>query len=327
MNTSRKIPIIDVVIPVYNGEKFVLDAIRSVEAQTVQPHKIFIVDDGSTDNTKNVIEKYIHDSPSLAVYIHKENGGPNSARNLGLSRSEAEFVAFLDADDRWKKDKLEKQIAVFKLKEFSNLGLVYCNYEIIKEDGSKDDQGYRVTLDPTIKGAVFEKLLIGNKILSSASGVLIKREVFDRVGVFDESFRFAEDWDMWLRIAEKCEVGFVDEVLVEIRRHSGNQTNTLQKVFLGEIDFFNKWADRLKNYHTLPIRWADQIAFHTLVQIPHFGFIQMAHYKISSVARKKIFKQTFGSIWLYCCVFLVRKILTPQEWKRLFEKFTQRYAK
>src|SRR5574343_122865 len=126
---------IDAIIPTYNQSMFILDAIKSIENQTYKPLNIFIIDDGSNDDTFDIVNKYIPTSQIPIIYHKKENGGPNSARNFGLKLSKADFVAFLDSDDTWDKDKLSEQINLFEKSEFKNLGLVYANYSMMNKDG------------------------------------------------------------------------------------------------------------------------------------------------------------------------------------------------
>lgn len=317
---------IDVIIPVYNGEKYIIEAIKSVEKQTLKPSNIFIINDGSTDNTEEIIKKYIELSKNSNIkYIKKENGGPNSARNLGLKQSQAEFVAFLDADDIWVQEKLEKQMSIFERKEYSNIGLVYAGYREINEKNEINKNALIVPFDIKIQGNAFNSLLSGNKILGSSSSVLIKKEVFDNVDLFDENLRFGEDWDMWLRIAEKYDINFAKEPLVYIRRHSTNQTNELDKVFLGEIDFFNKWVSKINGIYPIPKRWADQIAFHLIIRFPNINYMRDALKKLSPLAHEEIFKKTFGSAFLYCILFIIRKIFNPSEWFRIIKKI-KKYA-
>src|SRR3989344_2991098 len=265
---------IDVVIPAYNGENFILDALKSAINQTLPPHKIIIVDDGSTDKTNEMVSEYAKTSKINIEIIKKTNGGLSSARNAGIKASNAEFVAFLDADDMWDKEKLEKQLDVFQNTEFKNLGLVYCDYDLIKTNGEKDIESYKVPLDKKARGFVFKKILQTNKILSSSSGVLIKRNVFNIVGFFDENLRFAEDWDMWIRIAEKFEVDYRDEKLARIRRHEESMSRHIYKVFLGDINFFNKWVPKLRGQHLIPLEWSDKIIFRIIKMPRRRGMIK-----------------------------------------------------
>lgn len=237
---------IDVIIPTYNQSRFILEAIKSIENQTLKPDNIFIVNDGSTDNTEDVVLNYKEKSIIPIHYLYKKNSGPNSARNIGLTQSKAEYVAFLDADDVWESDKLEEQIKIFQNSSFKNLGLVYGRYDAIDEDGNKSKEKV-LDIDNNYKGNAHKALLRANKILGSASCVLIKKDVFKNVGLFDENLRYAEDWEMWLRISEKYTIDYVDKILVHIRRHDKNNSKNRKKQIIGTAKFYIKLLKRTKN--------------------------------------------------------------------------------
>jgi len=246
MNTGS----VDVVIPVFNGEAFIARAILSAARQTVRPNRIIVVDDGSRDASATVATAAAGSaSPVPVLILKKENGGPNSARNLGLRQCTSEFVAFLDADDEWLPDKLEKQLAVFAASAFPNLGVVYGLYRYI-DDQSRDitDDVLRwmpSSFDPSWRGNIYDKLVTGNRILGSASAVLIPRACFEKAGVFDESLRFGEDWEMWIRLAEHFAYDYVPAPLVCIRRHANNAQRQASYIFPLEIDMINTLGPRL----------------------------------------------------------------------------------
>ncbi len=275
MEENHQISKIDVVIPVYNGANFIIDALNSVISQTLKPQNIFVIDDGSTDNTEEVVKNYASSSTLPVTYIKKENGGPNSARNIGVQKSSADFLTFLDADDIWNRTKLEKQIALFKESTFPNLGLVYCDYCSVNEKGVLIEGAYHV--EPSMSGKVFTQLLQKNVISGSASAVMIKRECFDSVGFFDEALRASEDWDMWLRIAEKYDIDFVKEVLVNIRFHDKNAQKDIKKMFRNELMFYIKWKSLLKEKKiSLPNEWFKRITKRVIKRLPNLDFLFMA---------------------------------------------------
>jgi len=243
MNTFKKI---DVIIPVYNQDKFILDAIKSVENQSLRPEHIFVINDGSKDNTENVVLGYKDKCSIPLTYFYKQNGGPNSARNIGIKQSNSDFLAFLDGDDVWLNHKLEEQMSIFEKSRFKNLGLVYGRYDTIDEKGesSKDNV---IGIDSQYRDNAYNALLEANKILGSASCVLIKREVFNIVGQFDENLRFAEDWEMWLRISEKYRIDYSEKILVHIRRHPQNTSNSRRKQIVGLFKFYRKLLWRKKD--------------------------------------------------------------------------------
>lgn len=237
---------IDVIIPVYNQEAFILEAIKSVEKQTLKPTNIFIINDGSTDNTENLVLEHKKHSIIPITYIKKTNAGPNSARNIGVRNSKADFLAFLDADDVWAEYKLEEQINVFTKSNFENLGLVYGRYDTIDINGNKSKDNV-IEIDPRYRGKAYNILMKGNKILGSASCAMIKSEVFRVVGLFNENLRFAEDWEMWLRISEKYSIDYSEKILVHIRRHPFNTSNSRLKQFVGFSRFYLELLHKTKN--------------------------------------------------------------------------------
>lgn len=192
-------PLVSVVIPAYNSSAYIKEALESVFKQTYANIETIVVDDGSTDNTKDVVGPYM----GRIKYIYKANGGPASARNLGIKHSKGEYIAFLDADDMWLGGKLEYQI-----KEIRNgIGLVGAGAQGI---GCYHGRARDISLYTLL-----------NKNTFSNSGVLVKRECFDKVGLFDDrhEFRAVEDWDMWLRIARQYKVIYLDLPLVRIRQN------------------------------------------------------------------------------------------------------------
>ncbi len=212
-----KKPTIDVIIPTYNGLPWLQAAIESVLMQTHEQLKLYVIDDGSTDETKKYVKSIKDDR---VVYIHKPNGGQSSARNLGIRSSHSPFVAFLDSDDLWTADKLEKQLAV--MNSDSEVGLVYGHHYTIDED----DIVLR-NLRIWKRGYIADDLSGGNLIAGSASMVLIRRTILTRAGFFHEDFVNGEDWELWLRIALISKIDFVPEILASIRQHpNSHQVNT-----------------------------------------------------------------------------------------------------
>ncbi len=309
---------IDVVIPVYNGEKFILDAITSVVNQTRSPNKIIVVDDGSTDNTNKIISDYAKNSKIEIKIVTKENGGLSSARNAGIKESDADFIAFLDADDIWLNNKLEEQMCVYETTKFKNLALVYCNYNVINSDGIIQYTNYKAPINKKrMRGMVFKELLERNKITSSGSGVLIKRKIFDTIGLFDEKLKFGEDWDMWLRIAEKFEIDFAENILVHIRKNEHNMTSDRTQSFKGELNFYKKWISYIETRYPIPLFWSDKIVYGVLSRFPKNDFFIILKEVLPKDKYKKIFRRTLGSFLFYIPLFLIRRsiaaLLHPKE--------------
>jgi glycosyltransferase involved in cell wall biosynthesis len=217
-----RMPDVDVVIPVRNAARFLPACLDSVMAQTHAPRRVIVVDDGSTDATPEILAGYMSRWPALDV-IRSAPRGVSHARNLGIRACKAEFIAFVDSDDVWVPDKLERQMTLFSAAG-SRLGFVHCAYYCIDEAGSRRED--RFVLEPRVRGNVFRDLLLeGNIVSGSCSAVVARRSLVDRVGGFDERLYFGEDWELWLKLAEISELDFVPEPLVGVRVHDQSAQN------------------------------------------------------------------------------------------------------
>jgi glycosyltransferase involved in cell wall biosynthesis len=199
-------PSVSIIIPTYNHGHFVVFAVESALAQTCKNTEVLVIDDGSTDNTREVLTPF----GDRITVIHQENRGLSAARNAGIRTARGAFIALLDADDLWLPEKLDAQMKVFA--EYPDTGLVSCG------NVSVDDQGREVS-SGWIRGSAhfrFRHVLSGNCV-SGGSNAVIRRTCFETVGLFDETLRSSEDWDMWLRIARQYPVRFVPQVLTKIR--------------------------------------------------------------------------------------------------------------
>lgn len=241
-------PRVSVIIPVYNGQEFIAATLRSVFEQTFLDFEVIVVDDGSTDRTEGILEKF-QDKIILLKNNHK---GPASSRNLGLEASRGSLVAFLDSDDLWLRHKLERQVSIADS---------HPEYGIITTDIAKfDSTGITVpscsALRPPIpSGYVLEKLIFDNWI--ATSGAMVRRECFEKVGKFstDTIALGRDDWNMWVRIAADYPVYYIDEVLVHYRVHPEsfshqNQENILAG-WLAQLDWFEATIPQLRARHKL----------------------------------------------------------------------------
>lgn len=205
--------LVSVIIPTYNRASLLSQAIRSVINQTYKNWQLLIIDDGSADDTRKVVEEFIRKDLRIR-YFYQENKGQVCAMNLGIKNSKGDYIAFLDDDDEWLPEKLEKQIE--KMKSDKLVGLVYTDAIIL--DG-KTNSNKRSDIAKTQSGFIYEDLLIRNFI--TASSVLVRKEVFEKLGLFDESFIIKitqiQDYDMWLRIAKHYKIEYISEPLVKYR--------------------------------------------------------------------------------------------------------------
>jgi len=207
-------PQVSVIIPSYNQARFVGATVESVLAQTHPDVEIIVVDDGSTDDTRGVLAAYgakIH-------YIYQENRGLPRARNTGFLASQGDYLLFLDSDDLIYPDKLELHVALLDAEP--GLGLVYSAWQQINEEGTQVLGEVR----PNEQGQLLKKLLL-RRFFFFASAAVVRRACLERVGLFDESLRWGDDADMWLRLARAgYSFGYLDQPLLQYRIHTSSMT-------------------------------------------------------------------------------------------------------
>jgi glycosyltransferase involved in cell wall biosynthesis len=201
--------LVSVVIPTYNTSNFLIKAIQSVINQTYKNWELIIVDDGSTDQTRQIVEEF-QKKDSRIKYFFQNNKGQGAARNLGIKNASGNYIAFLDSDDEFFENKLERVISHFE--KDKNIGFIYTDAIIIGDYLYKKRRSEIVT---PYSGGIYIKLLFNNFITTST--VIVKREVLQNCGLFDESdlLRNFEDYDLWLRIAKKYKIEYIPEVLTK----------------------------------------------------------------------------------------------------------------
>jgi glycosyltransferase involved in cell wall biosynthesis len=201
-----------VVIATYNYGRYLAGAIDSVLTQTYQDYEIIVVDDGSYDHTREVIKPFLADR--RIEYCVTDHVGQPRAKNAGIRLARGPLIAILDADDIWLPSKLERQVALFDAD--AQLGVAYTRRLLIDEEG----RHLPYTQPPLHRGDVLDAIFRDNFICHSS--VLVRSEVFDRVGLFDESIPMAIDYDLWLRVALHFRFDYVDEPLVKYRTGHAN---------------------------------------------------------------------------------------------------------
>lgn len=209
---------ISIIIPTYNCEKFVEQALQSVFNQTCKDFEIIVVDDGSTDETKMVLAPYMN----KIRYEYKSNGGVASARNYGLSLAQGDYIAFLDADDVYKPGKLEKQLRLFQ--NDPAIDVVYNDVEVADEhlqyiSTLKSEGAYEAKED-------FFCMLLVRQIVPGPASIMLKRECIDRGIQYPEQYKNAEDYQFIIDLASHYQFKYLAEPLYIYRRHSGNLTNS-----------------------------------------------------------------------------------------------------
>lgn len=218
--------LVSVVIPVYNAAAHLRETLDSILAQTYKNIEIVAVDDGSSDDSVAILQSY----GDRVVIVQQPNSGPAAARNRGVAEAKGEWIAFLDADDLWQPDKLEKQL----------LGMGDCNWAYTDSifmgginDGKRDSE-----LSSKLSGNVLDELVCCNFI--GTSSVMIRRDVFLNIGGFDQSLRSIQDWDLWMRIASKHPITYINEPLVRYRVHSTSTSRSTRKTLPNHLKVIDK---------------------------------------------------------------------------------------
>lgn len=222
---------VSVVIPTYNYGRFITEAISSVLDQTCPPSEIIVVDDGSTDETADVVGAFTE----AVKYIRQDNAGVCAARNRGVSESTGELIAFLDADDTWEPSNLEKQVARFESDE--EIGLVHCG---MREFDGESGETIRFYMEGCEEGVADNLLLWEGPVIVGPGAVTVSRKVFDHVGGFDTRMKVGEDWDFCYRVARLFKVGFVAEPLVNYRSHNAAAHRNVENMERGMLMFYEK---------------------------------------------------------------------------------------
>jgi len=197
---------VSVIIPTYNRAHILARAIDSVLQQTFKDFVLIVVDDGSSDNTEELMKRYLDDS-RVKYHRLEQNAGVSNARNTGADLAETEWIAFHDSDDEWHCDKLEKQMNY--LESNPDCGMVYSAYAYYKEGM----EGYIKIPRENILGDVTDALLLQNSI--GAPTVVIKKEVFQQIGGYNTKYPSLEDWDFAIKASMATTIGYIDECLMD----------------------------------------------------------------------------------------------------------------
>ena len=206
---------ISVIVPVYNRAHLVTKTVASILGQTYRNIEIILINDGSTDDSLEIIQALQLGNPGVIHIIDQENQGQTIARNQGIKKANGKYIAFLDSDDLWLPDKLEHQIPLFD----QGVGLVYGGVEFINECG--ETTGFD-PCDPSVQGNIYPQLLVKNRM--TGGSVVVLSEALATVGLFDPEFKAAENWDLWLRICKEYQARLVNKPVMKYRLHQNNMS-------------------------------------------------------------------------------------------------------
>ena len=265
---------ISVIIPTYNREKMLIRAINSVVQQTVAPAEIIVVDDGSTDATRQLIKKHF----SEVKYLYQTNRGVSAARNVGINAASGDWLALLDSDDEWLPGKLEQQI---KLINEQNLKVCHTN-EVWIRNGEQINQMKKHSKSG---GWIFDKCL--PLCAMSPSSILIHKSVFQEVGLFDENLPACEDYDLWLQITARYQVAYVSTP--QLKKYGGHE-DQLSRKYWGMDRFRVMALDKILSENILT-QENHQAALHMLLKklkILKQGAIKHGNQELLTLCDQKI---------------------------------------
>jgi len=224
--------LVSVIIPTYNRQDFIAESINSVLVQTYTNLEILVVDDGSTDNTRSIIENI---SDSRLHYIYQPNRGRSNARNHALSRATGKFITFLDSDDLYLPNKIELQVNYL----IKNVGtkVVYTSAYCINEKGEMLSEKYIAS----VSGWIYKDVAFFRPVTITLPTVMTYREVIDDVGFFDETMHRFEDTDMWRRISKSYRIDAMSEYTCLLRTHDNNSLlNQDPDYILSALEYYAK---------------------------------------------------------------------------------------
>ncbi|WP_420581915.1 glycosyltransferase family 2 protein [Reichenbachiella sp.] len=238
-------PKVSVIIPCYKAAKYIEQTVVSVLDQTTNDFEVIVVVDGSPENETEILERLKAKDDRIKILV-QENEGVSRARNNGFSVCKGEYISFLDSDDIWLPNRLEKLMV--KMNQ-GNFGLVQSDIEVIDETGEKKGE-----IKHGKEGSVLDDLLLWNgDVINAPSSTLIKRMVLEDVGLFDEDLSTAADQELWFRIASKYNVGLVAEPLSFYRKHDSNMSSNISLLERDHLKAYQK-AEKLNLFKSSAFR-------------------------------------------------------------------------
>lgn len=251
-------PKVSVIVPSYNRGFIILRSLKSISEQTYTNLEIIVVDDGSVDNTFDIVSQY--DDPRVVYIKHNKNMGLSSARNTGIKASSGEIIAFQDTDDIWLKNKLKEHIEAFE-STIKNIYVVYSGSYRYKNH-KKDYIPYKYILPK--EGDVFKKLLGGNFI--PAISLCARRECFEKVGLFDPILHSLEDWEMWIRLSKRYKFTYIPKPLNLIYYTEDSLSANLNNFLKAEQIIVKKHFESFSLYPSLLSKQYGQIGIYHALQ-------------------------------------------------------------
>lgn len=279
---------VSVVVPVYNAEKFLLQSINSILEQTFTDFELLLINDGSTDRSAEICEKFKERDVRVRVF-HKSNGGVSSARNLGILKSRADLIAFMDSDDYWSKNHLAELILL--VSQYPDACAYTTSYYFDHGYGQIFPANYKLLPKPPWSGIIEDYFLnsgLSDHLINSSS-ILIKKNILKETGVFEESLPYGEDIDLWVRIVLSGKLAFT---------YSGQSYYRVHKIRVAPCDrmsvglnFIKSRIENAYKYKALPVN--TKLFLNKLASIEVFNLILAGQ---SVMARVRLRKLEAGKI-------------------------------
>lgn len=241
---------VSVIIPVYNGEKYIAEALDSALNQTFTDYEVIVVNDGSVDSTEDIVANYVQKHPEKIFYFYQKNRGLAAARNAAIHYSKGKYLALLDADDRWLPERLEETVKV--MENDSTVGLVHSNIIRFSDNGVLDIPKRKTKY---LNGMIFNHIFLRDAHIACPT-VLIRRSSLDELGMFDENLSYlgCEDRDLWLRIARHSKVSYIDKVLAYYRINANSMSHNQDKMHKARLYVVDKHVPEDTEYSEFHLR-------------------------------------------------------------------------
>jgi glycosyltransferase involved in cell wall biosynthesis len=304
-----------VIIPLYNKQNSIAVTLQSVLAQTYTNFEVIVVDDGSTDDSANVAEAVLRECTVYGVeckgkVIRKANGGVSSARNRGIHEAKYDYIALLDGDDLWDEHYLEEQVKL--ILDFPEAKMWGCDFA---ERGGETNTKLPTGLPVGYRGYVKTYFQMPGRVsyLFCSSSVVISKEVFDQIGYFDERIKYAEDLDMWFRIAATYPVAFYDKTLVWYLLDAENRAMNRPQILNCYLPYF---VDKYTTYESNPSfynwihRWSAQVIrrYYFSTNIQDVNDARVAVKKLDYSVLPKKYSILYSSKYPYWIAKLLHKL-------------------
>jgi glycosyltransferase involved in cell wall biosynthesis len=286
-------PLVSVIIPAYNAAGFINRSIQSAINQTYQHLEIIVVDDGSTDQTREILSAF----EARIRWFTQPNQGPSAARNAGFKASTGDLIAFLDADDFWFPEKIEKQVEVFRKQQ--SVGLVFCDALYKDERGNRIARAFEL-IEPK-EGWIFPELFTENFIPTLT--VMIRRSCLQEIGLFDETLLVAQDYDLWLRASRITAFAFVREPLAEYLIHPNQVSSKEEEMIQNLLQIKECLINHIPEVHSLSMNVMDKGYFNLYLRYAKFYLHQDKRDKAREIL--SVYQQKKGPTFLYLLIYIL----------------------